>query len=185
MKLLLISVLLFFPGAEKSRAELKNILRPFASDGCTNFPNGVPFFASKLWLRCCVIHDVSYWKGGTAREREDADHALQACVEKNSGSSLLGYFVYLGVRAGGTPGLPSSSGWGKGWTIQRGYAPLSPEERAQVEALKPEIPPEVDEFPLEKRPVIRPRFFLTGDHCLDLAVIQMQLSLKRGFEIEE
>ncbi len=33
---------------------------------------------SKKWQHCCVAHDVAYWRGGTAAQREQADSALSS-----------------------------------------------------------------------------------------------------------
>jgi hypothetical protein len=55
-------------------------LMPFTSDGCSSFPDGIPILDEAKWQRCCYIHDIAYWQGGTYRQRQLADMALRACV---------------------------------------------------------------------------------------------------------
>ena len=43
-------------------------LRPFVSDGFSVFPDGA-IRQSTLWLKCCIAHDLDYWKGGSYEER--------------------------------------------------------------------------------------------------------------------
>ncbi len=106
-------------------------LAPFTTDGCSMFPNGNPQHKS-LWLQCCIQHDIAYWKGGTRPERLAADLALEQCVNK-VGEPEIAQIMLAGVRAGGTPYLPSSYRWGYGWSLQRGYQALSNEEKLQIE----------------------------------------------------
>ena len=110
---------------------LADELAPFTTDGCSLFPNGNPQHKS-LWLQCCIQHDMAYWKGGTRPERLAADLALEQCVN-NLGEPEIARIMLAGVRAGGTPYLPSSYRWGYGWSLQRGYQALNPDEKLQVE----------------------------------------------------
>lgn len=162
----------------------RNVLRPFVTDGCSNFPDGVPFFNETKWLRCCLNHDVAYWRGGSAEERKIADQNLFACVS-DAGHPWLARLMQLGVRAGGGPFMPTSARWGNGWTIDRDYAPLNDDEEVQVKALYPTLPENPADQPLAPRPFIRQRSSLTGDHCLDAAVVRIELKLHRGFRVEE
>jgi len=61
-------------------------LRPFATDGCTLFPNGTSEY-KELWLGCCVKHDRKYWMGGTKAERLKADRELRI-ASRRSGSLI-------------------------------------------------------------------------------------------------
>lgn len=106
-------------------------LKPFTSDGCSAFPNGTRE-QQQLWLGCCTAHDYAYWKGGTFRERLDADLALRECVRK-VGAPEIAALMLAGVRVGGTPFLPTEFRWGYGWKWPRFYRKLSAEELAQVE----------------------------------------------------
>ena len=105
-------------------------LAPFTTDGCSLFPNGNPLHKS-LWLQCCIQHDMAYWQGGTREQRLAADLALEQCVTK-VGEPKIATTMLAGVRAGGTPYLPSSFKWGYGWSITRGYQALTTEEQQQV-----------------------------------------------------
>ncbi len=106
-------------------------LEPFASDGCSAFPNGT-FAHNELWLQCCVAHDLSYWQGGTYDQRLQADQALKQCVAQ-VGQQEIAQLMLAGVRVGGTPFLPTSFRWGYGWPYPRGYREPSPEEQQQIQ----------------------------------------------------
>ncbi len=103
-------------------------LRDFSSDGCSLFPDGDLSDRHK-WLDCCVRHDMAYWRGGTAGERRRADAELKQCVAARTDNAGLAESMYLGVRAGGSPLLPSWFRWGYGWGYGRGYAPLTAEQQ--------------------------------------------------------
>lgn len=105
-------------------------IRPFTSDGCSDFPDGTPSNKT-LWLACCVAHDRAYWAGGTARERAQADAVLRACVA-NVGEPQIAALMLAGVRVGGSPYWPTRFRWGYGWPWPRGYRALTPYEREQV-----------------------------------------------------
>lgn len=105
-------------------------LKLFESDGCSAFPDGT-VEQNKLWLGCCIEHDVAYWKGGTFKERKIADQALKSCVEK-VGQPEIAQLMLAGVRVGGTPYLPTTFRWGYGWPYPRGYKTLSSSEIQEV-----------------------------------------------------
>lgn len=104
----------------------------FTSDGCSDFPNGLPQHKT-LWLSCCIDHDKAYWQGGTYAERLQADKVLQQCVAAVGQPEIAGIML-AGVRVGGSPYWPTHFRWGYGWPWPRGYAALTPEERAQAQA---------------------------------------------------
>lgn len=108
-------------------------LRPFTTDGCSAFPDGLPSHHD-LWLRCCTAHDRAYWLGGTYDERRTADNALRQCVLE-AGKPTIAELMLRGVRVGGSPWLPTSFRWGYGWPYGRGYQSVTPEERAIAERL--------------------------------------------------
>jgi len=112
-------------------------LKPFASDGCSAFPEGT-IAQNQLWLACCEQHDYAYWKGGTYQQRLDADKALRSCVE-NVGEEEVALLMLAGVRVGGTPFLPTKFRWGYGWPYPRFYGALSEDELSQVENLTTQI----------------------------------------------
>ena len=107
-------------------------IAPFASDGCSEFPNALAPHKI-LWLGCCVQHDKTYWQGGTYKERRQADDVLQRCVAA-VGQPDIARLMLAGVRVGGSPYWPMRYRWGYGWPWPRGYAALTPEERAQAQA---------------------------------------------------
>lgn len=109
-------------------------LAPFASDGCSLFPDGTVAEPAK-WCDCCFEHDRAYWQGGTEEERLQADILLRECVRTKTGNATLAETMYLGVRTGGGPAFPTWYRWGYGWPFGRGYQPLSAAERQQANAL--------------------------------------------------
>jgi hypothetical protein len=163
---------------------VENRLLLFTSDGCSEFPNAVPGYKKISWLHCCINHDVQYWQGGEAQLRRRADETLRSCVSEVGGRAL-GDLVFAGVRVGGNANLPTSWNWGYGWTLPRGYTPLSPSELAQVERLKTQIPRELTDVALAKTIVLPHRKSLTGDYCLDQAIAKLQNDARREFRIIE
>ena len=103
-------------------------LSDFTSDGCSLFPDNSLINADD-WCRCCLDHDIAYWRGGTAAERLAADKALRACVLEATGDANLAEAMYLGVRMGGSPYFKNWYRWGYGWSYARKYTPLTEEER--------------------------------------------------------
>jgi len=104
---------------------------PFSSDGCSLFPDGD--LSGREWCGCCFTHDVAYWQGGSEADRLAADEALRQCVREQTGDAALAQAMYLGVRAGGSPAVPTWYRWGYGWTFGRGYQALNEDEREQVD----------------------------------------------------
>jgi hypothetical protein len=124
---LLLCILLFVAPTVKSDS-----LKPFTTDGCSMFPDGT-YHQQSLWLNCCIQHDLAYWKGGTEQQRLVADQSLEQCVSQ-VGEPEIAKLMLAGVRVGGSPHFPTSYRWGYGWSYQRGYKPLSDEEKQQVTA---------------------------------------------------
>jgi len=106
-------------------------LAPFSTDGCSSFPDR-SLITNEDWCHCCVVHDLAYWRGGTAQERATADRQLRTCVANTTGNPPLADLMYAGVRAGGGPYFYTNYRWGYGWPFGRGYAPLSQAERVSV-----------------------------------------------------
>jgi protein tyrosine phosphatase (PTP) superfamily phosphohydrolase (DUF442 family) len=107
-------------------------LRPFTTDGCSVFPDGLPNHRD-LWLQCCTDHDRAYWLGGTASDRRAADRQLRHCVAA-AGKPAAADLMLRGVRVGGSPWLPTSFRWGYGWPYGRGYQEVTADE--EFEALQ-------------------------------------------------
>jgi len=105
-------------------------LKPFASDGCSAFPEGT-FTHNELWLKCCTRHDFQYWQGGTFKQRVQSDIELKECVSK-VGEPEIALLMLAGVRVGGTPFIPTAFRWGYGWSYPTFYHPLSTEEKLTI-----------------------------------------------------
>jgi len=120
------SGLLFFAGCATNTAALK----PFTTDGCSVFPDGLPGHR-QLWLKCCTEHDQRYWLGGTYVDRQKADRQLRRCVSQ-VGNPAIAEIMMRGVRVGGSPWWPTPFRWGYGWPYGRGYQTVTAEERAQA-----------------------------------------------------
>lgn len=111
-------------------------LGDFRSDGCSLFPDSSPDQRS-MWCDCCFLHDIAYWKGGSAEDRLLADEALRTCVRERTGNKVLANVMFEGVRVGGHPVFPNWYRWGYGWNYGRGYKPLTEQElRATADKLE-------------------------------------------------
>ena len=104
----------------------------FSSDGCSQFPDGT-LTQQDLWCDCCIAHDVAYWQGGSRKQKKKADETLRECVLQKTGNSLLANTMYYGVTLGGSPVFPTWYRWSYGWRYGRGFQPLNPYEKQQVE----------------------------------------------------
>jgi hypothetical protein len=82
----------------------------FVSDGCTA-PNQYDHLTKASYVKCCYIHDIAYYVGGSEEKRKQADHQLRSCVEKKilaaggsfSHAKRTASAIFMAVRiAGGT-----------------------------------------------------------------------------------
>ena len=119
-------LLLFLFSITTQAAEIK----AFTSDGCSVFPDGT-FLEQSLWSNCCFSHDLTYWKGGTEKQRRDADLSLKLCVE-SLGKPNIAKLMLAGVQVGGSPLLNTPFRWAYGWPYGRGYKALSESDKLQV-----------------------------------------------------
>lgn len=101
-------------------------LKTFESDGCTCVPDG-PRSDPDKWHPFCEEHDLAYWKGGTRRDRLNADRKLKAAI-KESGHPCISEIYFIGTRFGGTPYLPTPWRWGFGKKYPSGYEKPVPKE---------------------------------------------------------
>ena len=106
-------------------------LKAFASDGCSQFPDGT-VSEKNLWCGCCITHDLAYWQGGSQQQKKQADEALRDCVLNTTNNELLAETMYVGVRIGGLPIFPVWYRWGYGWEYGRGFQSLTVIEKQQV-----------------------------------------------------
>lgn len=113
----------------------------FTSDGCSSAPDGT-FSDPQRWKQACTIHDYRYWRGGTPRQRLEADRELRDNIAA-TGDPLIAQIYLLVVRVGGSAWLPTSYRWGYAWKWPHGYSHLSVEEQAALNALQsgPPDPP--------------------------------------------
>ncbi len=65
------------------------------------------------YRNCCVEHDKAYYVGGSSKGRRDADDQLHKCV-RAKGHKYLAPIIWVGVRIGGVPFLPTPFRWGFG-----------------------------------------------------------------------
>jgi len=119
---------LLLAGCAATGVGAANGIEPFSTDGCSLFPDR-SLINNSDWCRCCLIHDLAYWRGGTAEERLLADQELRACVQQATENQGLATLMYGGVRAGGGPDFYTSYRWAYGWPYGRGYTPLSAAEK--------------------------------------------------------
>ncbi len=109
-------------------------LSPFASDGCSLFPDA-SLINNDDWCTCCVEHDIAYWKGGSEQQREKVDTALMRCVYKKTNDHVLANVMFEGVRFGGSLYFYNWYCWGYGWPYDRKYQALTEGEKKQAQAL--------------------------------------------------
>ena len=109
-------------------------LQPFTSDGCSLFPDS-SLISENDWCSCCFEHDLAYWRGGTAAEREQADALLKDCVAEKSGNEALAIMMHEGVKLGGSPYFYNWYRFGYGWGYERKYQVLTPAEVETADSL--------------------------------------------------
>ena len=141
---LLLMLPLFAHGAE---------LRPFATDGCSLFPDGT-LTNSVKWQHCCISHDLAYWQGGTQTQRDAADAALAQCV-RDLDEPVIATLMHIGVQLGGGPLYPTWYRWGYGWPYARSYGALTNGEQQQVQKRLAELVPD-DSLPKDPSDEERP-----------------------------
>lgn len=130
MKYILVTVIL---GILNFSCVPKHVVKVFTTDECSASKEGFRD-APKKWCDCCVIHDTSYWKGGTREERRIADQKLRDCVASKGGDKYKkqSKLIYLAVRLFGGSYLPFPWRWGYGWRFGHGYGELTKAEKDSV-----------------------------------------------------
>jgi len=114
---------------------LSQQVSPFISDGCSFWPEGTKTNKTK-WIKCCIVHDLKYWAGGTKVQRNNADSELEACVEKVQGS-IVAELMKEGTQIGGSPKFKTAFRWGYGWNYTRGYLALTKNEKTYLKTISP------------------------------------------------
>ena len=84
-----------------------------------------------LWGECCLIHDASYWMGGSKQDRKLSDRALRDCVS-NKGQDIVAWIMYMGVSVGGSADFKTDWRWGYGWSQRENYKELNLMEKKHV-----------------------------------------------------
>jgi hypothetical protein len=89
--------------------------RAFAHDGCTLYPDSLPFHD---FQKACLKHDISYWAGGSTELRKATDEDFYRNLQETGplGSSLFAPVMYAAVRSFGDSWLSHKLGanWGYG-----------------------------------------------------------------------
>jgi len=98
----------FASQSQSIKPYFENVLKPFSTDGCSQFPDSV---VGMDYEECCLDHDYAYWKGGTFEQKQRADEQLGQCVGTKS-FSALGSMMEMGVGIGGSASLPTNWRWG-------------------------------------------------------------------------
>ena len=97
-------------------------IQPFKTDLCTHYPNATDGIL-RPYTKCCLIHDVEYYLGGTKSDRKNADKNLKKCF-KDMGYNLRSSVVFTGVR------LFGKHYWGYAFKdLKPAYWDLTPEQK--------------------------------------------------------
>lgn len=118
-------------------------LVPFYTDACSSWPDGggtIGVARDTYYGHCCIVHDIAYWTGGVPKQKQDADLALNKCVEKATNRTYA-LMMQIGVKFGGVACVGTGWRWGYGWVVpgangktfksDRKTVPLTDEERSQ------------------------------------------------------
>lgn len=118
---------MFLLSCDSRDESVENTLKPFSSDGCSLFPDSSAITRHD-WCDCCFQHDIVYWRGGSEKQRLNADLKLRQCVLDKTDNKALSTLMYEGVRVGGSPFFHTWYRWGYGWTRDRQYQSLTTAE---------------------------------------------------------
>ena len=96
---------------------LKDIDYNFTWDGCSGGYSAIAnlFFIKVGWEEGCLIHDYSYWKGGSRKQKKDADTELYKYLIDNGYSKIFAKLIFFIISIGGQPFLPFPWRWGYGY----------------------------------------------------------------------
>jgi len=90
--------------------------RPFYFDGCTGFPDWLPFHN---FYEACLNHDIAYWLGGSEADRLETNRRFaEAMKESGPLGWLLSPVTYYAMHYGGNNFMSQyvlGSNWGFGW----------------------------------------------------------------------
>lgn len=96
---------------------------PEKSDGCTIISKPYQWLTGKElpFRHCCLEHDRAYWYGGTKELRKKTDRQLRECVAA-TGFPIFAWIMWVFVRIGGSPRLPTPYRWSRHVTILEGMS---------------------------------------------------------------
>lgn len=90
--------------------------RPFTYDGCTAWPDELPYHKFEV---ACIKHDIAYWAGGpeTLKVVADAQFAIDLHEAGPLGQDVFAPIMYNAVKHGGNNAFSEAIGsnWGYGY----------------------------------------------------------------------
>lgn len=105
-------MILFFVFASTEASARRELFRPFKTDYCTGWIDGVGQYD---WSLCCAEHDLYLWAGGHEDEAGLAHNRLRACV-KDASNSFYASIMYYGIIIGThSPLKLPDKKWGNAW----------------------------------------------------------------------
>lgn len=96
--------------------QLRTPHEPFHGDGCTLFPDHLPFHDFE---EACLAHDIGYWAGGSEERQAAVNQQFKENLRASGPwGSFFGTIMYIGVVYFGDNGISRivDSHWGYGWS---------------------------------------------------------------------
>lgn len=88
---------------------------PFLQDGCTLFPDRLPWHDFRA---VCLSHDIAYWAGGSNERQKRVNKQFREDISTTGPlGPVLAWPMYIGVAYFGDNGISRvvNSHWGFGW----------------------------------------------------------------------
>ena len=88
---------------------------PFHADGCTLFPDALPWHDFEA---ACLEHDIAYWAGGPDELQAETNQNFKNNLSDSGPlGNIFGVLMYVGVVYFGDNGISRviDSHWGFGW----------------------------------------------------------------------
>jgi hypothetical protein len=89
---------------------------PFHTDGCTLFPDWLPWHD---FTAACLQHDIAYWAGGSEALQQQTNEEFRTNLHDSGPyGEFFGTLMYIGVVYIGDNGISRliDSHWGYGWS---------------------------------------------------------------------
>lgn len=96
--------------------ELRTPHEPFHTDGCTLFPDRLPFHDFEA---ACLTHDIGYWASGSTERQAAVNQRFKEDLQAaGPWGAFFGTVMYIGVVYLGDNGISRivDSHWGYGWS---------------------------------------------------------------------